>query len=163
MRIPVPPRAGFERLNPVKTHKTHTPMKKTGSGTTQGRLSNAFGQGDGTHRRPSASHKKPPQGPGGSASWRQGLGEGDNQATDEPRLDGEQLLEALLGLKSGNFGVRLPAAWTGLAGKVSDAFNGVAELMGQSTQGLSRISTVVGEEGRITDTLAGHGRNKSNR
>src|SRR3954449_7931983 len=54
-------------------------------------------------------------------------------------IDGEQVLGALMSLKRGNFGTRLPLGWTGMAGKVADTFNEVAELMSQSTDELSRI------------------------
>src|SRR5215510_11795806 len=71
----------------------------------------------------------------------------------EGEMDGEQLLAALMGLKKGDFNIRLPLGWTGLAGKVADTFNEVAELMEQSTEDLSRISRVVGREGRIQERL----------
>jgi HAMP domain-containing protein/signal transduction histidine kinase/CheY-like chemotaxis protein len=77
--------------------------------------------------------------------------EHDNQ------LDVEQVLAALEALKKGDFSTRLPVAWTGIAGKVADSFNGVAELMSNSTEELSRISRVVGKEGRIQERLSvGH-------
>src|SRR5690242_3436880 len=70
---------------------------------------------------------------------------------------GEQLLTALLAVKKGDFNVRLPVGWTGIGGKVADTFNDVAELMARSTDELSRVSRVVGKEGRIQERLAiGH-------
>jgi HAMP domain-containing protein/signal transduction histidine kinase/DNA-binding response OmpR family regulator len=72
-------------------------------------------------------------------------------------LEAEQLLAALMSLKKGDFNIRLPVAWTGIAGKVADTFNEVAELMSQSTDELSRISRVVGKDGRIQERLSvGH-------
>jgi HAMP domain-containing protein/CheY-like chemotaxis protein/signal transduction histidine kinase len=68
-------------------------------------------------------------------------------------LSAEQVLAALIALKQGNFDARLPGAWTGIAGKVADTFNDVAEMMAQSTTELSRISRVVGNEGRIHERL----------
>jgi hypothetical protein len=38
------------------------------------------------------------------------------------------LLAALTTLKKGKPGVRLPVEWTGVAGKVADAFNEVVEM-----------------------------------
>src|SRR4051812_46442585 len=67
----------------------------------------------------------------------------------EREMDVEQVLAGLLALKKGNFNIRLPVAWTGIAGKVADTFNEVAELMSHSTDDLSRISRVVGKDGRI--------------
>src|SRR5882724_194265 len=75
----------------------------------------------------------------------------------EDQMDVEQVLTALEALKKGDFSTRLPVAWTGIAGKLADSFNGVAELMSNSTEELSRISHVVGKEGRIQERLSvGH-------
>src|SRR5882724_6839227 len=41
------------------------------------------------------------------------------------QVDEAQLLLALTAFKQGNFGVRLPVEWTGIAGKISDTFNDV--------------------------------------
>jgi HAMP domain-containing protein/signal transduction histidine kinase/CheY-like chemotaxis protein len=75
----------------------------------------------------------------------------------EDQLDVQQVLAALESLKKGDFSIRLPVAWTGIAGRLADSFNGVAELMSNSTEELSRISHVVGKEGRIQERLSvGH-------
>src|SRR6266704_3146169 len=66
----------------------------------------------------------------------------------------EQLLSALLAVKKGDFNVRLPVQWTGIGGKVADTFNDVAEMMARSTDELSRVSRVVGKEGRIQERLS---------
>jgi hypothetical protein len=44
---------------------------------------------------------------------------------DEPRATDltRQLLSVLLAYKSGDFSVRLPSDWTGVPGKIADAFN----------------------------------------
>src|SRR5262245_55217044 len=42
----------------------------------------------------------------------------------EEELDVEQVLAALESIKKGDFSIRLPVAWTGMAGKVADSFNG---------------------------------------
>jgi HAMP domain-containing protein/signal transduction histidine kinase/CheY-like chemotaxis protein len=77
--------------------------------------------------------------------------------TKEGPLDAEQILAALVALKKGDFDVRLPLDWTGVAGKVADTFNEVAEMMAHSTGQLSRVSRLVGKEGRIHERLSvGH-------
>jgi HAMP domain-containing protein/signal transduction histidine kinase/DNA-binding response OmpR family regulator len=68
-------------------------------------------------------------------------------------LDAAQVLSALMALKNGDFSIRLPSFWTGIAGKVADTFNETAEMMSRSTEELSRISRVVGKEGRIQERL----------
>jgi signal transduction histidine kinase/HAMP domain-containing protein/CheY-like chemotaxis protein len=60
------------------------------------------------------------------------------------------LLNALIALKKGKFGVRLPAEWTGVQGKVADAFNEVVELIENMSRELARISRVVGKDGKLS-------------
>ncbi len=65
-------------------------------------------------------------------------------------IDSTALLVALTALKKGDFSVRLPLNWTGLGGKVSDAFNEVTELNQRMANELERLSRVVGKEGKIS-------------
>jgi HAMP domain-containing protein/signal transduction histidine kinase/CheY-like chemotaxis protein len=64
-------------------------------------------------------------------------------------LDTKALLAALTAFKKGNFSARLPVEWVGLAGKVADTFNEVIELNERMAAELSRVSRVVGKEGKI--------------
>src|SRR5438093_1242005 len=64
------------------------------------------------------------------------------------------LLTALTALKKGDFSVRLPVEWTGVAGKVADTFNEVAELNERMAKELERLSRVVGKEGKLTQRAA---------
>src|SRR6266513_2602473 len=76
------------------------------------------------------------------------------------RLNGErdvelkQLLNALTAFKRGNFSVRLPEDWTGLAGKVADTFNEVIAINERMSRELERIGRVVGKEGRIGQRIS---------
>src|SRR4051812_28826702 len=63
--------------------------------------------------------------------------------------DSKQLLAALVAFKRGDFSVRLPDDWTGVAGKIADTFNDVIITNQRMTQELERIGRVVGKEGRI--------------
>src|SRR5467141_1148989 len=67
----------------------------------------------------------------------------------ENQIELKQLLNALIAFKRGNFSVRLPADWTGLAGKVADTFNEVIAINERMCRELERIGRVVGKEGRI--------------
>jgi HAMP domain-containing protein/signal transduction histidine kinase/CheY-like chemotaxis protein len=60
------------------------------------------------------------------------------------------LLSALTALKKGRSGVRLPVEWTGVAGKVADAFNEVVELNERMASELGRLGRVVGKEGKLS-------------
>src|SRR4051812_7787502 len=64
------------------------------------------------------------------------------------------LLTALTSLKKGKQGVRLPIDWTGVAGKVADAFNAMVEQNERMADELARLSHVVGKEGRLSQRLA---------
>jgi HAMP domain-containing protein/signal transduction histidine kinase/DNA-binding response OmpR family regulator len=59
------------------------------------------------------------------------------------------LLAALTALKKGNSSVRLPVEWTGLSGKVAEAFNEVVEMNQRMAEELMRLSQTVGKEGRL--------------
>ncbi len=77
------------------------------------------------------------------------LRENGSDVNQEP-LDTRQILAALTAFKRGDFSVRLPDDWTGVAGKVADTFNDVIALNQRMTLELDRISRVVGKEGRIS-------------
>src|SRR5262245_57865791 len=64
------------------------------------------------------------------------------------------LLGARTALRKGTSGVRLPLEWTGVAGKVADAFNEVVELNERMAEELARLSRVVGKEGRLSQRLS---------
>src|ERR1017187_5039063 len=66
------------------------------------------------------------------------------------RLDQKQLLTALSAFKRGDFSVRLPDDWTGLAGKIADTFNDVIGINQRMAREFDRIGQVVGKEGRIS-------------
>ena len=74
----------------------------------------------------------------------------------EPTTNGTEmtaLLGALNALRHGRSGVRLPPDWTGVAGKVADAFNDVVEQNERMVEELARLSRVVGKEGKLSQRL----------
>src|SRR6516162_1549694 len=78
------------------------------------------------------------------------------QTRQDPMTNGSEmtaLLTALSALKKGKTGVRLPMEWTGVAGKVADAFNEVVEQNERMAQELARLSRVVGKEGKLSQRL----------
>ena len=64
--------------------------------------------------------------------------------------DNGHLLRALMAFKRGDFSVRLPDDWTGVAGKIADTFNEVIAKNQRLTMELDRIGRAVGKKGRIT-------------
>src|SRR5436309_12526459 len=83
-----------------------------------------------------------------SPSRRAGPANGSRSGIHE--CDNRQLLSALMAFKRGDFSVRLPDDWTGVAGKIADTFNEVIAKNERLTEELERIGQVVGKEGRIT-------------
>ena len=72
----------------------------------------------------------------------------------EPEVNGidtTTLLGALIDFKKGDFSVRLPHHWTGVGGKLADAFNEVVELHERMARELERLSRVCGKEGKLTE------------
>src|SRR2546422_1114171 len=74
-----------------------------------------------------------------------------SQQVSEETLNTKQLLNTLVALKKGNFSVRLPVEWTGVAGKIADTLNDVIEMNEKLTKELERVSRAVGKEGKITE------------
>src|SRR5262245_32984188 len=64
------------------------------------------------------------------------------------------LLTGLMALKKGRRSARLPVDWTGVAGKVADAFNDVVELNEKMAGELGRLSRIVGKEGKLGQRLS---------
>src|SRR4029078_3283121 len=59
------------------------------------------------------------------------------------------MLGALNALRRGDAGVRLPANWLGVSGRVADVFNEVVERNERMASELERLSRVVGKEGKL--------------
>jgi signal transduction histidine kinase/HAMP domain-containing protein/ActR/RegA family two-component response regulator len=69
-------------------------------------------------------------------------------------LDEQVLLEVLSDVKNGDFSVRMPLDWTGVAGKIADRLNDVIaanQILGAE---LARVSRVVGKEGKLSQRVA---------
>jgi signal transduction histidine kinase/HAMP domain-containing protein/DNA-binding response OmpR family regulator len=65
-------------------------------------------------------------------------------------LDLGQLLAVLDAVRKGDFGQRLPADRTGLAGKVADALNDIVDLNAGLASELARVNRAVGKEGKTS-------------
>jgi HAMP domain-containing protein/CheY-like chemotaxis protein/signal transduction histidine kinase len=75
----------------------------------------------------------------------------DNATVEIKKKDLQELLEALRSARDGETGVRLSAQKRGVMGDVAKAFNGLAERREGLTNELSRVSRVIGREGRMTE------------
>ncbi len=63
-------------------------------------------------------------------------------------LHAAALLDALQAMRVGDFSVRLPNHYTGLIGKIADAFNDIVAANARMAQQLEHVGQVVGREGK---------------
>jgi HAMP domain-containing protein/signal transduction histidine kinase/DNA-binding response OmpR family regulator len=70
---------------------------------------------------------------------------------DEAAEHAKTVLAALTDLKKGDVHASLPQDWTGVAGKLADAFNDVVSENVRMSRELERLSRVVGKEGRLKE------------
>jgi HAMP domain-containing protein/CheY-like chemotaxis protein/signal transduction histidine kinase len=61
------------------------------------------------------------------------------------------ILERMQAMRDGDFSVRLPGSWTGLAGKLADNFNEIANANQRIAKELKRVGQVVGKEGQTRE------------
>jgi HAMP domain-containing protein/CheY-like chemotaxis protein/signal transduction histidine kinase len=66
------------------------------------------------------------------------------------------ILAGLHAVRDGDFSVRLPGSWTGLHGKIADAFNEIVSANQQMAHELKRIGQAVGKEGRTRERARVH-------
>src|SRR5207302_720472 len=79
-----------------------------------------------------------------------------NSAAEPVSADLNVILVSLQTMRDGDFSVRLPGSWTGLAGKVADTFNEIVAANQQMADELKRIGQVVGKEGRTRERTRFH-------
>src|SRR6202158_2616497 len=77
-------------------------------------------------------------------------------ATEPASADLSVILSSLQTMRDGDFSVRLPGSWTGVAGKVADTFNSIVSANQQMAQELKRVGRVVGKEGRTRERTRFH-------
>src|SRR5579863_4553910 len=75
----------------------------------------------------------------------------NGHALSSVAVEPEVILAVLQTMRDGDFSVRLPGSWTGLAGKIADTFNEIAAANQQMASELKRIGQVVGKEGRTRE------------
>src|SRR5215469_8164745 len=66
------------------------------------------------------------------------------------------MLQCLQSMRDGDFSVRLPGSWLGLAGKVADSFNEIAAANQHMATELKRLGQTVGKEGRTRQRARFH-------
>lgn len=69
----------------------------------------------------------------------------------------ELLLDALTKVQHGDFTARLPLHWTGVHGKIADAFNDMVAHNQRLSEEMERVRRAVGGEGKTTQRLSLNG------
>src|SRR5579864_4214938 len=77
-------------------------------------------------------------------------------AAEPVSADFTVILASLQTMRDGDFSVRLPGSWTGLAGKIADTFNEIVAANQQMAEELRRVGQVVGKEGRTRERTKFH-------
>jgi HAMP domain-containing protein/CheY-like chemotaxis protein/signal transduction histidine kinase len=80
---------------------------------------------------------------------------GKPKVSDES-LDLTVILASLQSMRDGDFTVRLPGTWVGLAGKVADTFNDIVAANQHMAQELKRAGHVVGKQGKTRERTRFH-------
>jgi signal transduction histidine kinase/CheY-like chemotaxis protein/HAMP domain-containing protein len=78
---------------------------------------------------------------------------GASEPGNADRLDEAILLKVLSDVKNGDFSVRMPLDWTGVAGKIADRLNDVIAANETLGEDLARVSRVVGREGKLSQRI----------
>src|SRR5687768_15623360 len=65
-----------------------------------------------------------------------------------------QLHDVLCAAARGETGVRLPANWDGVVGKVADAFNDLIEMNERMAREMERLARIAGKEGKLSQRLS---------
>src|SRR5713226_8108780 len=81
---------------------------------------------------------------------------GHSSVAAESASDFTAILACLQTMRDGDFSVRLPGSWTGLAGKIADTFNEIVAANQQMEEELKRVGQVVGKEGRTRERTRFH-------
>jgi signal transduction histidine kinase/HAMP domain-containing protein/ActR/RegA family two-component response regulator len=82
---------------------------------------------------------------------------GATQPRTADGLDEAILLNVLSDVTNGDFSVRMPNEWTGVAGKIADRLNDVLAANQTLGEELARVSRVVGKEGKLSQRVAFRG------
>jgi signal transduction histidine kinase/HAMP domain-containing protein/ActR/RegA family two-component response regulator len=78
----------------------------------------------------------------------------DDRLRPVDEVDPAVLLRTLSDVRNGDFSVRLPVEWTGVAGKIADTLNDVIAANETLGTELARVTRAVGKEGKLSQRVA---------
>jgi len=97
-------------------------------------------------------------GPGGNGTLpaaKNGSRNGKGKTADAS-IDLTVILTSLQCMRDGDFTVRLPGTWVGLAGKIADTFNDIVAANQHMSQELDRVGQSVGKQGKTRERARFH-------
>ena len=65
-----------------------------------------------------------------------------------------QILKAMVAFRDGDFSVRLPMDWSGIDGRIAEAFNQTIIHEDHTSREIARLSVAVGKEGRLKQRMS---------
>jgi signal transduction histidine kinase/HAMP domain-containing protein/ActR/RegA family two-component response regulator len=65
-----------------------------------------------------------------------------------------RIVAAMLGLRDGDYAVRLPPNWNGVEGQIAATFNQIASLEDRLRHEIDRLSRTIGREGRLSERMS---------
>jgi HAMP domain-containing protein/CheY-like chemotaxis protein/signal transduction histidine kinase len=74
-------------------------------------------------------------------------------AMEPASTDLGMILTSLQSMRDGDFSVRLPGTWTGMAGKIADTFNEIVASNQQIAREFKRVGQAVGKRGRTRERI----------
>src|SRR4051812_31803340 len=77
-----------------------------------------------------------------------------NDGADSRDANLLQILTAMVAFREGDFSVRLPTEWTGIDGRIAEAFNQTIFHEDYTAREIARLSVTVGKEGRLKQRMA---------
>ena len=80
---------------------------------------------------------------------------GQSNGTAEPESAyAQEMLRAMLALRDGDLSQRLPVGWSGVFGKIAEAFNDVAALNDRRVRENERVCQAVGKQGKLRQRMS---------
>ncbi len=75
------------------------------------------------------------------------------EAANLSEIQLRQLLAAIMSFRDGDFSVRLPIEWSGVEGRIAEAFNQTIAQQDRIAREMTRLSLTVGKEGRLKQRM----------
>ena len=65
-----------------------------------------------------------------------------------------RILAAMVAFREGDFSARLPTDWEGIEGEIAEAFNQTIDRKESMLKEVTRLSSIVGKEGRLKQRMS---------